>query len=145
MATSVIKGAGTTLKHDAVGGPFTGSEVTVAEVRNIRGPSQRNDEVDVTHMGSSGREFIPALPDFGRMQFPVNFLPEDLSHDNAATGLWGLSAAGGKRDWRLTWPTTNTQKITTTGFVQEIDLETPVAEEMRANISIRLSGSTTWS
>src|SRR5512137_907291 len=78
---------------------------TIAEVGDIDGPSMSVDTIDMTNHSSAGarKEFIPSLIDSGEISFPVNFIPDDATHD-ATTGLQKIMNDRDVWNWQMVFP-----------------------------------------
>jgi hypothetical protein len=91
--SDAITGPGFLLQMGDGGGPevFT----TIAEVRDISGPQQSVDLVEVTNQSSPDgyEEHKPTIKRSGEVDFPVNFIPDDPTHDDT-TGI--ISKLNGK-------------------------------------------------
>jgi len=66
---------------------------TIAEVKDLSGPSMGADDQEVTYHQAAGKsttmfdkQYIQGLRDGGEISIPVNLLPADSTHD-ASTGL----------------------------------------------------------
>src|ERR1035438_3749590 len=80
------------------GGPTTASPisfVTVAQVRDIDGPSQKTKTYDVTsHDSPNGyAQFITGLKDGGEVKFPLWFDATDATQNASTSGLKGIMDA----------------------------------------------------
>jgi hypothetical protein len=67
-------------------GDGAGSETftTIAEVTNIKGPSEKAAQLDATSFDSDAMEFIAGLVDAGDLTFDVNFVASDVQQQAAA-------------------------------------------------------------
>ena len=74
-----ISAFGTLLKVGDGGG--TEVFTTIAEVKEISGPSISVDTVELTTHSSSGawKEYLPTLIDAGEVTFDVNFIPTNAT------------------------------------------------------------------
>lgn len=142
MATQAISAYGTLLKRGDGGAPETFT--TVPEVRSISGPSTETDEAEVTTHSSAAagayREFILTLIDAGSIEFDINYVPTDAVH----IGVRSDFANRTKRNWQLVLPG-SVQTISFTGYVKTFSLEFPTDDAVTAKVSIRLTGSVTFS
>ena len=60
----------------------TASSCLVGEVTDISGPSGSKGEIDVTGLGSSAKEYLLGLPDFGEISFNINYMAADVAQNN---------------------------------------------------------------
>jgi len=114
---------------------------TIAEVRDIKGPAMKTDIVDVTNQSSpSGyEEVIPTIRRSGEVDFDVNFVATDATH-NGATGLIAILNAKTKKNLKLVHPDSTSTYWTFSGYVIEFAEEDPVAGVMKASVKIKISG-----
>jgi hypothetical protein len=87
-----------------------GEEYTkVGKVKDINGPSASRDTIDVTNHDSPDgyEEFLASLANGGEVTFPVEWDPEDASHDQT-TGVYSLMEETVTRNWRLIFPIEST-------------------------------------
>lgn len=84
--------------------PANQSVVEVGCVTTLTGISSPRDQIEVTCLDSTGREFVPGLPSPGNAQFGINFDPADPSHirlhelfeDEAITTMnWAVGLSDG--------------------------------------------------
>ncbi|MBA2627186.1 MAG: hypothetical protein H0U85_04185 [Gemmatimonadales bacterium] len=135
-------GFGTLLKRGNGATPevFT----TIAEVKSITPPQADADDVDVTHMESPGRsrEFIQGLTNPGEASFEVNWIPDDPTQDHL-TGLLADQQAGTVRNWQIVLPA----GLLTWGFrgyVKKFNPDIPTDKELKASVTIKVSGASTF-
>lgn len=144
MSTLAAIGYGTLMQRGNADGPpetFT----TIAEVRSIKPPQSEADDIDVTHMLSpSGyREFIQGLKDAGEASFTVNWIPNDPTQAETGSGLLALAISGAVRTWRIVLP--NSALVWTfSGYVKSFNPDIPVDDAMTADVTIKVSGASTF-
>jgi len=114
------------------------SYVSVAEVTRITGPNPSKEQIDVTHLESSGayREYIDSFKDGGELSAEVNFIPathqdilDDFNNDT-------------QRNWRIVWPDLQTQ-WSFAATVRSISPSASVGEKLSATITLKVSGAIT--
>ena len=97
MATKAYKGSQTLLQVET-GSPL--AFTTVEEIRTISGLGVSNETLEVTHMLSLAKEYIPGLPDGIEMSFSCNYIPDSPTQldliDAVNTGL--------QKDFKYTTP-----------------------------------------
>ena len=81
----------------------------VAEVTNIKLPSQDRGNVEFTHHESPNehRELKPGLKTSGPCTFTINYLPDNATHSNVSGGLLFFveeAALSAIHNWRVTLP-----------------------------------------
>lgn len=116
----------------------------ISEVKNIGGPNESADEIDVTHLRSPGgyREFLQSFKDGGELPLELNFLPIDNTQD-AVQGLRSEFASGEVKPYQITYPDGST--CTFDAWVKSIGNSAQVGEALMLNVTLRIVGPTTWS
>lgn len=136
--TNAVSGYGTLLQVDDGVGNYT----TVAEVKDITGPGYEADTIEATNHSSAGawREWLAGLLDGGEVTFDVNYIPSNPTHDESASGLFGLLLNRTRRNFRLVWPVTPVERVTFLGMVTGFEPSAPVDDVLTASITIKVSG-----
>jgi predicted secreted protein len=134
-----IASKGSALKLGDGGSPevFT----TVAEVLNISGPQLDSETIDVTNMDSPGsyREFLQSFKNAGTVTFGINFQPNISSH----SGLVSLFNAGTKRNWKIVFPNVAANEWQFNGYIKSINNNFDPGSQIKADITIQVSGQST--
>lgn len=137
MATGALSAFGTLLKlgDGATNEAFT----TIAEVRDISGPSLAMDAVEVTSHSSTSayREFIGGLLDGGEVTFDVNFLPANATHSYSAGLIKDLHGRT-KRNFQIIWPGTTTWSFA--AFVTKFEPSAAVDGALSASVTLKITG-----
>lgn len=125
-------GPGFLLDYDAGSG-----WIHVGEVKDINGPTESTDEVDVTNQDSTGafKEFIATLQDGGTVTFDMHLIPDDPGQ----VDLIDLKHARTIVDWRIVMADTGFNKLFS-GFINTFNHSFPVAGVMTGSMGIRVSG-----
>jgi hypothetical protein len=126
-------------------GDGAGSETftTIAEVTNIKGPSEKAPQLDATSFDSTAMEYIAGLVDAGDLTFDVNFVASDVQQQGLRTDM----RAGTKRNFKLiladhiTTPTTVTFAAIITSAPE---LAGSVNQVLKGSCSVKISGLPTW-
>ncbi len=118
----------------------SGTYTTIAEVKDITGPSTTVDVADVTNQSSPNNfeEIVATLKRGGTVGFDVNFLPEDATQDST-TGLLAYLNDRSVQAWQILIPGTSLS-VQFSGYVVKWDPKFPVANVATAAIDIRVSG-----
>jgi len=113
----------------------------VAEVKNIGGPNETADEIEVTHLRSPGsyREFLASFKDGGEIPCVANYIPSNATHGSGASGLRGLFASGAVRGWRITLADGTLLEFD--GWVKAIGTPIQVGNAVELNFTVRVSGA----
>jgi hypothetical protein len=132
-----IAGPGFTMKVSPTG---AGTYVAISRVRDIKGPEQTADTVDVTNQDSPNfyKEWIPTLIDGGLVTFPMSFLPTDATQasllaDLQARTLMDFEVVIGDTGQAMFW----------SGFVKKFGTSYPVANVAMVDVDIQVTGPVT--
>ncbi len=135
----VFRGAGTVLSRGDAASPevFT----AIADVISISGPAITKDEIEVTALDSSAKEFIGALDDPGELTLELNWNPQDSEHVNLRADAEGNTV----RNYRVVWSDVSNTTVDITGEVMEFSLNTEPNDAVKGSVRIKVSGALTWS
>lgn len=142
MATNAFIGSGTTIAAGDTGSAT--SFVTIAEVKNIDGPSGNNPQVEVTHLGSTSQEFIAGLASQGTIACTANFDPTSTTHLGATKAILDEFDSKTVRYYRITWSDSGSATATFTAFVSDRTLTTPPSGAVELSFSLTISGAVTF-
>jgi hypothetical protein len=126
-------------------GDGAGSETftTIAEVTNIKGPSEKAPQLDATSFDSTAMEYIAGLVDAGDLTFDVNFVASDVQQQALRTDL----RAGTKRNFKLILadhPTTPTTVTFAAIITSAPELAGSVNQVLKGSCSVKITGLSTW-
>lgn len=146
MTTSTGKtGQGVAFKVSLGGSPVTYQ--SVANARSINPTGKSADEIDFTHLASTGgyREFRQGFKDGGSINVEFHFDPTDASHDSSTNGLLGLFNASTVFDWLIDFTAAGwAYGFYGSGFVSNPgDIDINVDGPITGNATIRVTGGTT--
>lgn len=115
----------------------------IAEVVSIGGPNETSDEIEVTHLRSTGgyREFLQSFKDGGECPLNLNFIPGNATQD-AITGLRSEFQSGARKNYRITFPDTSTCLFA--AFVKGIGTTIAVGDKLGLDVTLRIVGATYW-
>lgn len=136
--SDAISAQGTTFGVANVGSPAV--FVLVSEVKNIPGPSETSDEIDVTHLTSLGgrREFIQGFKDTEDLVVDCNYVPSNTMQaqirDDYSTGL--------VRIYQTTYPDSSTE--TFTAYVKGITSNANVGDAIPFTFTLRVTGAVVY-
>lgn len=117
--------------------------VAFAEVTNITPPSAEIDQIDVTHMQSTGRyrEFIDGLINPGECSFDINFIPGNAT-DQRIFSLLALPVGTiHARACRISFPNGRTWSFL--GTLIRYKPEVPTDGKMKATVTFKVTGPIT--
>ena len=137
MATNVGIGLGSEFWLDNASNVLT----QLDELLSVTPPNPQIDDVEATHMGSTAKEFIAGLTDYGSGDFEFNYIP------NNATDVLIRAAIADKveRSYKIVLPIADgsTQEITGNCIVKGWVRSDPIADRMTATLTVRFTGSPT--
>jgi hypothetical protein len=135
MASSAEAAVGATFKRGD--GASSESFVALGEVINWEWTGMEADEIEVTYLGSTGgnKEFIRGFKDPGTLQMECNFVNADYD-----TFLADYDA-GDNHNWQMAFADTDTSTFSFTGFVQALPVSANAGEQLKCNVTIRLTGT----
>lgn len=115
----------------------------IVNVTNIQESGATVDNIDVTNLDSTAKEFVPGLPDYGTASFDVNFDADEATHQTLDQLVAG--GASSIRDWRITEsgggsPGTRTQFK---GYVQGLSKSRAVNNVVKGSITVKKTGPDT--
>jgi hypothetical protein len=138
MTTAVGIGLGSQFWLDNASGTLT----QLDELLSVTPPNPQVDDVEATHMGSTAREFIAGLTDFGEGEFEFNFIPKN------ATDVLIRAAIVDKvgRSFKIVLPIAGgtTQEITGECIVKGWVPTDPIDDRMTATLTVRYTGSPSY-
>ena len=140
MTTSAIKTQGTLVKRGDGGSPevFT----TIGEVRSFGGlGGGASAEIDVTHFGSTAKEWLTGLKDEGEITIDCNFLPDDTQQQ----GLWSDRTNATLRNFTITLTDSPATVFSFAAYVKSFEITGQYDDAVRATATLRISGPVTWS
>lgn len=139
MASPAVSAFGTVVKIGDGASPenFT----TIAELRNVSGPSLELETIDVTTHNTADpwRQFIGGLLNGGEVSLELNFIPTEATHD-PTTGLIADMVNRVQRNFQIVFPDV---PVTTWGFtalVTAFEMSSDPADVLQASVTLKLSG-----
>lgn len=142
MPTIAVSSTGTLLK---IGDGASPTEVftTIAEVKDISGPSVALGTEEVTSHDSGGwREFVPTLLEGGEVTFDLNFNAGNTQ--GFSGGLYDDMIDKTRRNFKIVLPTTTSKTGSFAAYVTGFELAAPVEGVLTASVTLMISGSITW-
>ena len=133
---NAIETQGFTFKIGA-SGDSPASMTTISEIVSFQFFDGQAAEIDVTHLGSTAKEFLMGLQDFGNASIEVNFLPDDPGQVEARAA----KASRVIKDFIATFSDGTT--ATFSGFVLSAPISGGVDSKVDSSFAIRISGNVT--
>lgn len=142
MSTGAIAAYGTLLKIGDGGSSETFT--TIAEVRDISGPSLSADVKDVTsHDSEDGwDESITTILRGGEVSFALNFIPTETTH-SYTSGLLEDYANRTRRNFQLVFSDTGSTTWNFAALVTGFEPTAGVADELTADVTLKITGKPT--
>jgi hypothetical protein len=138
MTTNAAIGLGSEFWLDNASGTLT----QLGEILTVTPPNPQVDDVEATHMGSTAREFIAGLTDYGEGAFEFNFIP------NNATDVLIRAAIVDKvgRSFKIVLPIADgtTQEITGECIVKGWVPTDPIDNRMTATLTVRYTSTPSY-
>ena len=135
----VFRGTGTVFSRGDAASPevFT----AVGDVVSISGPAVTKDEIEVTALDSTSKEFIGALDDPGEITLELNWNPQDSEHVSLRTDTEGSAVL----NYRVVWSDVSGTTVDFSAEVMEFTVSTEANDAVKASCRLKISGALTWS
>lgn len=146
VASTGATGKGVSFQINLGGSPVVWS--TIANVRSINPTGKQADEIDFTHLGSTGsyREFRQGFKDGGSVNIEYHFNIGDATHIGT-NGLLGMFNSGDVFTWRINFSAVGSGwafALTGEGFVSNPgDIDVNVDGPITGTATVRVTGPTT--
>lgn len=115
--------------------------VQIGQVVSIGGPQGSAGTIDVTHLSSTGREFLQALADYGTVSLGVIWDPNTAS--NQHDELFDDFASGRVTGYQIRLSNSPQTKLTFDAFVQEHPITIEIDDAVKATITLKTTGAVT--
>ena len=92
MSSSALDSQGVIISYLSVDSPTT--YTAIPEVVNIQGPGGQANEIDVTDLNSTAKEFRMGLQDEGSITMDILYIPANASHAALRTARAGQTLTG---------------------------------------------------
>lgn len=128
----------------ASGSPATW--VAIKGIQSISSPNYTTEEIDVTDLDSTGREFIAGLGDAGDLTFDV-LLEKGVASGELEPGQEALRNAlgGAAMPFKLEFPADWGITVTFNAFVKAFTPNFNQGEAITASVTLRVTGAPVWS
>lgn len=144
VASTGKTGRGVMFQIDVAGSPVTW--VTIANVRSINLSGRQGEEIDFTHLLSSGgyRELQQGFKDGGTVSIEMQFDPTQDTHVADTDGLLGLFNSGATFNWRINFANAGwNYALAGAGFIQNPgDIDINVDGPISGTATVRNTGET---
>lgn len=112
---------------------------SVAEIKSVDGPGGQANEIDVTDLSSTAKEFQLGLQDEGDITLDINYIPANTQHAQ----LRSDRAAGTIRNYQITFTDSPATTWTFAALVKGFSISNGVDGITGASVTLRVSGSIT--
>jgi hypothetical protein len=113
------------------------------ELLSVTPPNPQVDDVEATHMGSTAREFIAGLTDYGSGEFKFNFIPGNATDVLIRAAVVDKVARAFKIVLPIAGGSTH-QEITGNCIVKGWVPDDPIDDRMTATLTVRFTGSPSY-
>ena len=139
MSSSALDSQGLTIaRQNPTSSPVNTYE-TIPEVSNVSGPGGQANEIDVTDLSSTAKEFRMGLQDEGSITLDINYIPANTVH----AGLRSDRANQTLRSFRITFTDSPVTTWTFSAYVLGFEVSNAVDDVTKASVTLRVSGSIT--
>lgn len=137
MSSSALSSQGMTIGIGNGASPevFT----TIAEVKSIDGPGGQANEIDVTDLSSTAKEYVLGLQDEGDITLDINYLPANTQHAAIRT----LRGNGNVNNFRISFTDSPVTTWTFAARVKGFSISNAVDGITGASVTLRVTGSIT--
>ena len=116
----------------------------VGQVISISGPDGSIPEIDVTHLSSTGKEYIGGLPDFGNVAMEVIWDPAGGGTDaELHTEIWNDFLAQTVDTYQIRLTDSPQTTITFNAYPSQYSMNLAVDDKVGCTISLKVSGAPT--
>ena len=115
----------------------------VAEVLSIGGPEISAEEIDVTSLDSTGgyKEYITGLKDGGSVALEVNW----VKSNSQQIAMRDKLDSGVETNFRIVFSDSPSTQADFAGKVTGFNMAAEPGSQLKANLTVRISGQVTWS
>lgn len=133
---------GSRVYHSGPGSPSSYGEIE--QVSDITGPDGSSQQIDTTHLRSTGKEYLPGLADFGQIQLTCNYVAGTKQID-----LFNNFVANSDPEpFRLKAPTSSTQllfdQFDFLAIVTKWTLGLKVNDKQALTITLKITGTVVY-
>jgi len=114
---------------------------TIPEVQEMSGPGGQANEIDVTDLSSTAKEFRMGLQDEGQISLTMTWIPTNTVH----SGLRTDRANQTLRSFKILFTDSPQTTWTFSAFVLGLEMSAGVDDVVKATVTLRVSGSITQS
>jgi hypothetical protein len=135
--TAAVLGLGTALQVSDGASPEV--YTTIAEVLSLSGPELTAEDIEVTNLDSTAKEYISGVPDGGSASFELNWISsaqQETLRDDVE--------AGTARNYKIVFSTSPNTTASFNARCTEFSMTSDPNTQIRASATLKISGSVTW-
>ena len=136
MASNAISAQGTTFEVSTDGGT---TWVDIGEISSFTGFDGQSNDIEVSNLASTAKEYRLGLQDFGQFTLELQFVRADAGQVVLDT----LNASKAVAKFRMTLP--DTEVATFDGLVKSFSIAGGTDQTLSGTCTIRQTGAPTWS
>ncbi len=110
----------------------------IPQVSNISGPTASANEIDVTNLSSTAKEFVTGLVDYGQVTFDLILDRNNAQHSGLKDDLDGNTI----RSYQIQTPDGIVESFE--ARVSGLDQNIQTDDAVKASVTLRLTGPTVW-
>ena len=137
MSSSALDSQGLIFSYLSADSPIT--YTAIPEITNIAGPGGQANEIDVTDLNSTAKEFRMGLQDEGSITLDILYIPGNAAHAALRTARAGQTLTG----FQITFTDSPQTLWQFNGFVLGFEISNAVDDVTKASVTIRVSGAVT--
>ena len=137
MSSSALDSQGVTLSYGSGASPQVWT--AIPEISNIQGPGGQANEIDVTDLDSTAKEFRMGLQDEGSITLDMFYIPSNTAHAALRTARANQTLT----TFRLIFTGSPTNSWTFDAFVLGFEISNSVDDVTKASVTLRVSGAVT--
>lgn len=111
-------------------------------VTTLSTPASNSDDIEVTHLSSTAKEYIQGLSDGGELDYPILFDATDAQHQ----ALMALKASKANAKFKLEIPEKGVATVTSvifTASVKDLVVTLNTNDKQDASLKLRVTGDET--
>ncbi len=139
MSSSALESQGMQLKISDLASPEVYTAIT--EVFDIGGPDGSANEIDVSDLDSTAREFRMGLKDSGTLTFGLNYIPTNTQHNLLRT-TWTARTVG---HFQMLFTDSPQTTWSFNAYVQNLSISNSVDSKTEGSVTLRITGDVTQS
>lgn len=113
----------------------------VGDIITIGGPAISKDEIEVTALDSTAKEFIGALDDPGEITLELNTNFQDAQQ----VGLRSDAEGNAQGNYRIIWNDVSSTQVDFLAEVMDWSANTEANDAVKSSVRLKISEALTWS